>query len=100
MSESLLSRRLQLSSIGEASLNSTQTQVDGLVTRFVDEAADPKTLASLTAGGLAYRYGRIATLTLGNGYVAALPLRLLSLGFGLGTEVTAFEFTNRTFRNL
>jgi hypothetical protein len=85
-----------------------QAQVDTLVGRFVEEATDLRTLASLTAGGLAYRYGRMGTMALGNGQVApsiflragGMPLRLLSLGLGLGSEVVAFEFTQRSLTTL
>ena len=75
--------------------------MDGLVTHFVDEAANPRTLAALSAGGLAYRFGRIGILGLGvRGSGFGLTwLRPLSVAVGLGSEVTAFEFTNRAFQS-
>ncbi len=105
MSESLLSRRLQLSSFPETTLTSVQSEADGLVTHFVDEAADLKTLASLTAGGLAYRYGKTAVLSsqlsvLSKGMILPSLVRGGSIAFGLVTEVTAFEFTHRFLTTL
>jgi hypothetical protein len=107
MSESILSRRNFFSSLSSPDLpkgespSSAQLLVDGLVTRFVDEAADIKTLASLTAGGLAYRYGKAAVLSsqfsvVSSGMVLPSLMRGGSVAFGLATEVTAFEFTNRS----
>ena len=39
-------------------------------------------------------------MALGEGRLAAAPLRMLSVGVGLGTEVTAFETSSRAFTTL
>src|SRR5215471_8625725 len=72
-----------------------QKSVDSLVSGFVDQATDVKTLVALTSGGLAYRYGRIGVMGLPVGSYCNTPLRIASIALGLGSEVTAFEFTNR-----
>ena len=65
-----------LSRLGETSLSQNssftalQSQVDGLVTHFVDEAANPATLAALMAGGMAYRFGRVGILGMGEALAA------------------------------
>jgi diguanylate cyclase (GGDEF)-like protein len=100
MSETLLSRSSSLFSTA-SSLSSTQFQCDNLVSHFVEEAASPTTLAALSVGGLAYRLGRVGVLGLNAGAYCNTPLRLASIALGLGSEVTAFELTNRalqTFR--
>jgi len=79
-------------------LNQIQMQVDGLVTHFVHEAANAMTLVSLVAGGMAYRMGRIGVLGMGPG--GSLVRGPLSLVVGLGSEVTAFEFTNRLLHSV
>src|SRR5215471_1930286 len=87
--------RLQSSSFSENNSGSAlQSQVDGLVTHFVDEATDLRGLASLAAGSLAYRYTRFGVMALGEGRLTASFLRPLSIGLGLGGEVVAFEGTS------
>jgi hypothetical protein len=71
-------------------------QVDGLVGNFIREATDLRTLAAMMAGGMAYRLGRIGAMSTRVG----APLRIASLGIGLGAEVTAFEMTNRSLSSL
>jgi hypothetical protein len=71
-----------------------------MVSGFVDQATEWKSLASMMAGGLAYRYGRIAFLGAASRLPASvqnfsLLIRGSSALFGLGTEVATFEFTNR-----
>src|SRR4029453_13710293 len=66
-------------------------EVDGLVGGFVQQATDWRALAAMTAGGLAYRAGRIGAMGLGNGSV----LQAASIGFGVTAEVSTFELTNR-----
>src|SRR5262245_24947050 len=70
-----------------------QSQVDGLVDGFVQQATDWRSLAAMMAGGMAYRVGRTGALTAGTG-------RLASLGIGLSAEVTAFELTNRALQSV
>jgi hypothetical protein len=84
----------------DTALSPIQSQVDALETNFIEEATSPTTLAAMVAGGVAYRFGRIGTLALGEGHLAAAPLHLLSLGIGLGTEVSAFELTSRTLQGV
>jgi hypothetical protein len=84
------------------SLSSVQSQVDNLVTHTVEEAANPQTLAALSVGGAAYRLGRMGILGLGvnaTGNTATVVRGLSFLG-GLGTEVGAFELTNRSLSSL
>src|SRR5262245_43998059 len=68
-----------------------QSQVDGLIGGFSDQATDWRVLVSMTAGGMAYRMGRIGVMGLGSGNV----IRIASVGAGLTAEVSAFELTNR-----
>jgi len=82
------------------SITPQQYQVDHLVHHFISQASDWKTLTSLTAGGLAYRWGKISTLNVGAIRESPLLARPLSIALGLGSEVTAFEFTHRTLSTL
>ena len=77
-----------------------QSQVDGLTSSFVDQATDWKSLASMMAGGLAYRFGKIGVMSASWVQQAAPLQRPLSIAFGFASEVTAFEFTNRTLHTL
>jgi len=103
MSSSVLVRYSH-SSLPWVGLTPLQTQVDGLVNRFVEEAANPITLAALTAGGMAYRWGRIAVqgsgLGVRGGMLFPRLVRAGSIGFGLGAEVSAFELTSRSLLSL
>jgi hypothetical protein len=89
-SSNLLDRE---SSSPSPALTQTQSQVDQLVTDFTHHATDWKSLAAMTAGGVAYRLGRM-------GAVAAETGRWASVGIGLGAEVTAFEMTSRSLSDL
>src|SRR5258706_2754437 len=93
MTESVLTRLSSIPFSHPTDLNPLQSQVDGLVSHFVEEAANPTTLAAMMAGGAAYRLGRIGVMGLGSSAI----VRPLSIGVGLGTEGSAFEFTNRSF---
>jgi hypothetical protein len=80
---------------------SAQTLADQAASQFLSGATDWKTLASLMAGSLAYRMGKIGVMGSGFWQILNLPLqRALSVAFGLGSEVTAFEFTSRTLSSL
>src|SRR4030095_13521983 len=68
-----------------------QSQVDGLVGGFVGQATDWRSLAAMTAGGMAYRAGRIGVMGLGS----SSALRVASVGLGLTAEVSTFELTHR-----
>jgi hypothetical protein len=76
----------------QSNITPLQDQIDGLTTHFMDQATDGKTLAALTAGGLAYRLGKMGFITLS----PSTLLRPLSAVVGLGTEVVAFEGTHRS----
>src|SRR4030095_7463215 len=78
------------------SLSPLQSQVDGLVGGFVETATDWRTLAAMTAGGFAYRAGRIGILGLESGP----SLRAASVGLGLVAEVSTFEVTHRSLDSL
>src|SRR4029450_4414547 len=55
---------------------------------------DWKALASMMAGAGAYRFGRMGVLGMGKGSA----LRLLSVGAGLGAEVSTFEAVHRSLQ--
>jgi len=57
--------RLSTSSVPAAS-TSTQNTADHAVSTFVKGATDKNTLVAMTAGGLAYRFGRIGALLAGS----------------------------------
>src|SRR4029434_4631 len=86
-SDSILSRASAVPSFSSP----VQSQVDGLVGGFAQQATDWRSLAAMMAGGMAYRAGRIGVMGLGNGSA----LRVASLGLGLTAEVSTFEFTHR-----
>jgi hypothetical protein len=73
-----------------------QQQVDQMVENFVGQATDWKSLAAMTAGGIAYRLGRIGILASG-GSKAGVLIRGVSLLGGLATEVATFEIAHRSF---
>jgi hypothetical protein len=77
----------------DARPTSVQSQVDGLVAGFTQQVSDWRSLVALTAGGIAYRVGRVGVMAAGAG-------RFASVGIGLGAEVTAFEMTNRSLSSL
>jgi len=83
------------SEFSPSTLSATQSQVDQLVTDFSKHASDWKTFAALTAGGLAYRAGRFGVM----GTSSSVVRGPLSVVVGLGSEVSAFEFTNRTLHS-
>src|SRR4029450_4553605 len=90
---SLLSRAPLNSSFATTPL---QSQVDGLVGSFTQQATDWRSLAAMTAGRTACRAGRIGVMGLGNGSV----LRAASVGLGLTAEVSTFEFAHRGLSSL
>jgi phosphatidylserine decarboxylase precursor len=87
MTTSSLLSRSDLSSIF---LTSAQVRVDSLVGSFAEQATDLRSLAAMTAGGMAYRLGRIG----------AAGSQFLSVGVGLASEVAAFEVTRRGLLSL
>jgi hypothetical protein len=71
-------------------------RIDGLVARFIEEAADPKVLAAITVGSLGYRASR--GLVMGSEGLAlklGQGLRPLAVFSGLGVEVSSFEGVHR-----
>src|SRR5262245_2237660 len=72
-------------------LSPLQAQVDAAVGGFVHQATDWRSLAAMTAGGLAYRAGRIGAMGFGSGHL----VRMSSAVLGLTAEVLAFELTHR-----
>src|SRR4029434_5220866 len=85
--QNLLSRPLLA---GSMELSPLQSQVDGLTGAFVQQALDWRALAAITAGGLAYRAGRLGAMDFGSGNFA----RTLSIGAGLTAELSALEWTH------
>gem|GEM_PF-3642490 len=80
-----------LNTAPETGWTPVQEQVDTAVGGFVRQATDWRSLTAMTAGGLAYRAGRIGAMGLGSGNL----VRTASVGLGLTAEVSAFELTNR-----
>jgi PAS domain S-box-containing protein len=80
-------------------LTTLQAQVDGLVGGFAAQATDWRSLTSMTLGGMAYRLGRIGTISVRIQNFETLQ-RIASVGIGLGAEITAFEMTNRTLAQI
>jgi len=76
-----------------------QAKVDLGVGDFVRQASDWKSLVALTAGGMAYRAGRIGELGIRVGAYGRTPLQIASIGLGLTAEVLAFELTNRALQS-
>lgn len=78
-------------------MTSTQAKVDEAVGHFVEQAADWKSLAAMSAGSFFFRLGRMGTLALGSraGAVLSPVVQGTSYVFGLGSEVVAFEGTSR-----
>ena len=83
MTETVLTRLIPNPSADLSALSPIQLKTDQLVSLFVEEAANPRTLAAISAGGLAYRLGRVGTMGLNVGAIGQSPLRLLSMGVGL-----------------
>ncbi|MFO1519300.1 MAG: hypothetical protein U1F57_06535 [bacterium] len=86
-----------------SSFTSLQTQVDGMVSGFVEQATDAKTLAAMVGGGLAYRFARFGTLALASSFVseggafASFLVRGSSYVLGLAGESAAFTGIQRGF---
>src|SRR5262245_7662884 len=95
MSGSLLDRLSASNAVQNLALTPSQTQVDGMVENFVRQATDWKSLAAMAAGGISYRLGRMGVMSTGLRGGQALSVTL-----GLGTEVTAFEMTQRSLSTL
>src|SRR4030095_8827178 len=84
---------LDRASIAPGSMSTRlQCQVDVWVGGFAEQAADWRSLAAMTAGGMAYRAGRVGVMGLGSGSA----LRVASVGLGLTAEVSTFELTHRS----
>src|SRR5262245_19098964 len=81
--------------LSHTSLTPLQCQVDGLVGSFAQQTKDWRSLAAMTVGGMAYRAGRIGVMSTG-----LRGSQILSIGLGLGAEVTAFEMTHRSLTSL
>src|SRR5262245_10560537 len=81
-------------SFSQNEFTETQSQVDRLVSGFVEHATDGRSLAAMTAGGMAYRLGRIGVLSAEIKNFESLRW-VSSLAVGLGSEASAFEMTNR-----
>src|SRR4030095_11698358 len=94
--ENLLERRP--SSFSPRSSTSLQSQVDQAVGTFLNQATHWKSICAMTAGSLAFRWGRLGLTPLGGLGATAecnLPFKMLSVGAGLVSEVSTFEVTNR-----
>jgi hypothetical protein len=89
----LLDRPSFASSFQALELSPLQSQVDGLVGGFVHQATDWHSLAAMTAGGAAYRLGRIGMMSTG-----LRGGKVLSIAAGFGAEITTYEMTNRALQ--
>ncbi|MFO1518625.1 MAG: bifunctional serine/threonine-protein kinase/formylglycine-generating enzyme family protein [bacterium] len=101
MTETVLSRLSSHTLASYAEPSSAQSQVDGLVSGFLEQASDWRSLAAMSIGGLAYRFGRIGTMALASraGQAASL-IQTASYGIGLSAEVLAFETSHRSLLGL
>src|SRR4030095_3934588 len=75
-----------------------QTHVDQAVGGFVHHATQWKSICAMTAGSLAFRWGRLGLSPFGLGAECGLPFKMLSVGAGLVSEVSAFEITHRALQ--
>lgn len=99
LNDNLLLRFCQ-EKISLSSLTSSQAQVDQMVSGFLAETSDWRSLATIATGSLFYRFGRIGTLALASRAGQAAPLlSAASYGIGLASEVTAFEGMNEILRS-
>src|SRR5215467_13618412 len=100
MSESLLTR-VGLTVSDPSALSERQKEVDTLVSTFMERATDGASLASMVAGGLAYRSIRMGALATGSRFIGQNPSLLArfvnmgSKGIGFAGEVVAFEGSQR-----
>jgi hypothetical protein len=81
-----------------AALTPFQSQVDALVSSFIHQSTDAVALASLAAGGVTYRLGRIGVLSTRIGTGLDPFKRIFSIGTALASEVVAFEMTHRALQ--
>jgi len=75
--------------------SSSQKHIDQLTENFLNQVTDWKSLAAMTVASFAYRLGKISLLSAQT--LQDLPLvGPASVGTGLVSETTAFEFTHRS----
>ncbi|MFO1519174.1 MAG: DNA-directed RNA polymerase subunit alpha C-terminal domain-containing protein [bacterium] len=87
----VLERFSQTSLNAAASVRAEQAAFDGLVSGFVEESTNWRSLAAMMAGGMAYRLGRVGVMSFAGASSAAPILGLASRAAGLASEVTVFE---------
>jgi len=100
MIETILSRQNPSPSSQNPEITSLQRTVDDLTSSFITQATNPQILTAMMVGGAAYRFGRMRMMGANWARQAAPLQRSLSIGFGLSSEVVAFEFTHRTLLTL
>jgi hypothetical protein len=100
MSETILTRRASFFPFSFSTFSPFSDQVDEAVGLFLEQATDPKVLASMTAAGLAFRLGRVAGFGTSALRVSSSLRFPISYALGFGSEVLALEFTNRTLHSL
>src|SRR4029450_451070 len=81
-------------------MTSTQKAVDQRVESFVRQTTDIKSIASMAAGGMAYRVGRVGVMSSGVGAYCNTPLRVVSVAAGLFAEVSTFELAHRLLHSV
>ncbi|MFO1520202.1 MAG: SUMF1/EgtB/PvdO family nonheme iron enzyme [bacterium] len=74
-----------------ASLNTSQTRMDGWVSGFVEQSTNWRSVAAMMVGGVAYRLGRVGVMALFGAQQAAPLLGLVSRGVGLALEASVWE---------
>lgn len=90
-SEELVLSRFSETSLQQETLRSaSQAQMEGLISGFVEQSTDWRSLAALMAGGVAYRLGRAGAFAVLPGSVSPLSHGIAPL-VGLASEVTAFQ---------
>ncbi|MFO1519442.1 MAG: LuxR C-terminal-related transcriptional regulator [bacterium] len=96
MIDSVLSRFSGASLQNTSTLTGTQAALDGLVSHFVEESSDWKSLALVSTGSVFYRLGRIGALSLApQAGRAAVLMNAVSYGAGLSAEASAFQGGSR-----
>ncbi len=86
----LLRRAMLGHSFAHSGLSDTQIKIDQIYSQFSAQASDWRNLCAMVAGGLAYRAGNLALLS-----VLPAEGRVLSPAFALFGEVTAFRGTHQ-----
>ncbi len=84
---------------GNSSLSNTQLGLDALQYSFSEQATNSVNLLAMTAGGLAYRLGKLGVCSVGAIHESPLLAKILAPSVGLILEVAAFRGVNHAFHS-